>query len=305
MRRIPAWAGFSFKGARDSANRLPACAPTCASRKAAEDEGLGTERIQILLQQQIVVLCNDYKMNTSTQAVPHSHPGPPLMLVALSYTALVIGGIIGGILLSPHAAFPMPYDPVEKAIAYVSAYPSGIRVGSFFQLASALPLGVFVATVVSRLRFLRVRAAGELIALCGGIAAMGMLIVSALADWSLATPGISTSAGAVRALQLLGFAAGGPGFVAPLGLLFAGVSIAAGLNRLIPRWLMWFGIAIAAACELSTLMLLTWTAAIFIPVGRFLGIMWMIGIAASLPKTFASAERGAAGQVVRSVHDLS
>jgi hypothetical protein len=217
------------------------------------------------------------------------------MLVALSYTVLVLGGIVGSILLSPRAAFPMPYQPVERAITYVAAYPMGIRVGSFFQLASAIPLGVFVATVVSRLRFLGVRAAGELIALCGGVAAMVMLIVSALADWSLSTPGITESAGAVRALQLLGFAAGGPGFVAPLGLLFAGVSLTAGLNRLIPRWLMWLGLVIAVASELSTLTLLTWTASIFIPMGRFIGIVWMIGIAATLPKTLASGERKAAG----------
>ena len=212
------------------------------------------------------------------------------MLVALSYTALVLGGIVAGILLSPRAAFPMPYQPVEKAVAYVTAYPEGIRVGSFFQLASALPLGVFVATVISRLRFLRVRAAGELIALCGGVAAMVMLIVSALADWSLSTPQIAGSAGAVRALQLLGFTTGGPGFVAPLGLLFAGVSLAGGLNRLIPRWLMWFGVVIAAAAEMSTLMLLTWSAAIFIPVGRFLGIVWMIAVAATMRKTLVSAD---------------
>jgi hypothetical protein len=217
------------------------------------------------------------------------------MLAALSYTVLVLAGIAGGILLSPRAAFPMPYQPVQTAITYVAAYPRGIRVGSFFQLASAIPLGVFIATVVSRLRFLGVRAAGELIALCGGVAAMGMLIVSALADWSLSTPGITESAGAVRALQLLGFAAGGPGFVAPLGLLFAGVSLAAGLNRLIPRWLMWFGVAIAIASELSTLMLLTWTASVFIPIGRFVGILWMIAIAATLPKSFPVEERRAAG----------
>jgi hypothetical protein len=105
------------------------------------------------------------------------------MLLALSYTVLVLGGIVGGILLSPRAAFPMSYQPVEKAIAYVAAYSIGIRVGSFFQLASAIPLGVFVATVVSRLRFLRVRAARELIALCVGVEPMLMLIVSALADW--------------------------------------------------------------------------------------------------------------------------
>jgi hypothetical protein len=169
------------------------------------------------LQQLIVYDSNDYIMDTNELPASHRHPGPSLMLVALSYTALVLGGIIGGILLSPRAAFPMPYQSVERATAYVAAFPSGIRVGSFFQLASALPLAVFVATAVSRLRFLGVRAAGELIALCGGVVATAMLIVSALADWSLSTPGIAESAGAVRALQLLGFAAGGPGFVAPLG----------------------------------------------------------------------------------------
>jgi len=212
------------------------------------------------------------------------------MLVALSYTVLVIGGIAGGLLLAPRAAFPMPYQPVEREIAYVVAYPMGIRVGSFFQLASAMPLAVFVAAVVSRLRFLGVRAAGELIALCGGVAAVVMLIVSALAGWSLSTPGITESAGAVRALQLIGFSAGGPGFVAPLGLFFAGVSLSAGLSRLIPRWLMGLGLVVAVCSELSTLMLLTWTASIFIPVGRFIGIVWMIGIAAKLPKALASLE---------------
>ncbi len=212
------------------------------------------------------------------------------MFVALSYTFLVLAGIIAGVLLSPRAAFPMPYQPVEKAIAYVAAFPTGIRVGSFFQLASAMPLGVFVATVISRLRFLRVRAAGELIALCGGVAAMVMLIVSALADWSLSTPGIAESAGAVRALQLLGFTAGGPGFVAPLGLFFAGVSLTAGLNRLIPRWLMWLGMAIALSGELSTFMLLSWTASLFIPIARFIGIVWMIGIAATLPQSLTQGD---------------
>jgi len=111
-----------------------------------------------------------------------------------------------------------------------------------------------------------------------------MLIVSAMADWALSTPAIAQSAGAVRSLQLLGFAAGGPGFVAPLGLLFAAVSLTAGLNRLIPRWLMWLGVVLAVACELSTLMLLTWSAAVFIRIGRFGGIVWMIGIAATLAK---------------------
>lgn len=215
-----------------------------------------------------------------------SHPGPPLMVPALSYAVLVLAGIGCGIALAPRGVpFPLPYQPVDRAVAYVAQGGTALRWGSFFQLGSAVPLGVFAAVVVSRLRFLGVRAAGAVIALTGGIGAMVILMVSALADWALSTPGMAQSAGAVRALQLLGFAAGGPGYVVPFGLLAAGVSITAGLHRLIPRWLMWLGVVIAVCSELATFTLVTWKASIFIPVGRFVGILWMIGIAATLTRT--------------------
>ena len=92
-------------------------------------------------------------------------------------------------------------------------------------------------------------------------------------------------------MQALSFAGGGPGFVAPLGLFLAGVSVTAGLHRLIPRWLMWLGILVAAACELATLTLLVWNAAYFIPMGRFLGVVWMIGVAVTLPSVTGGADR--------------
>ena len=51
--------------------------------------------------------------------------------------------------------------------------------------------------------------------------------------------------------DFLQFAFGGPGFAVPLGLFLAGVSISAGLTRLIPRWLMWFGLILAVIGELE------------------------------------------------------
>ena len=72
--------------------------------------------------------------------------------------------------------------------------------------------------------------------------------------------------------------------MAALGLFVAGVSVTAGLHRLIPRWLMWLGIVVASACELATLTLLVWNFAYCIPVGRFISIVWMIGLAATLPR---------------------
>ena len=217
------------------------------------------------------------------------HAGPNLLLLTLVYLGLLIAG---GSTVS--AAFHIPHDSVEAAVAFVAKHNWAIRWGSFCELGSAIPLGIFIAVTVSRLRFLGVRAAGETIAFFGGIGATMMLMFSALCTWSLTRPGIAEATGAVRALQALGFVGGGPGFAVPLGLFLAGVSIAAGLSKLIPRWLMWLGLAVALACELASLTLLNFTAGYFIPVGRFMSIIWMIGVALTLPASIldSAAENG-------------
>ncbi|HEX5234291.1 MAG TPA: hypothetical protein VFW25_03065 [Silvibacterium sp.] len=232
-------------------------------------------------------------MNTSIENPPSSlvrHAGPPLLLLALIYAGLMVAG--GSTL---RAAFAVPHGSAEAAVAYVAQHGWAIRWGSFCELGSAMPLLLFVAVTVSRLRFLRVRAAGEMIALSGGIVASGMLVLSSLATWSLTRPGVAEATGAVRALQAVGFAGGGPGFAVPLGLFVAGVSVTAGLHKLIPRWIMWLGLAVAAACELASLTLLVWQAGYFIPVGRFIGVVWMIAAAVTLPVSMARARAGIRG----------
>jgi hypothetical protein len=216
------------------------------------------------------------------------HKGPPLLLLALVYVGFMIAG---GATVT--AAFAVPHD--SSAVAFVAQHGWAIRWGSFCELASAMPLLLFVAVTVSSLRFLGVRAAGEMIALCGGVVAVGMLMLSPLATWSLTRPGIADATGAVRALQALGFVGGGPGFAVPLGLFVAGVSVTAGLHRLVPRWILWLGIVIAAACELSSLTLLWWNAGYFIPVGRFLGVVWMIAVAVTLPSRVAQEKEETRG----------
>jgi hypothetical protein len=214
----------------------------------------------------------------------HRHRGPNLLLLTLVYTGFMLAG--GSKLV---AAFRFPHGSADKAIAYLAENGWAIQWGSFCELASAIPLGIFTVTTVSRLRFLGIRAAGESIAFLGGVGVTVMLILSALSSWSLTRPGIAETTGAVPALQAISFAGGGPGFAVLLGLFIAGVSIPAGLYRLMPRWLMWLGIVVATACELASLSLLNFKAAYFIPVGRFVSIVWMIGVSLTLPTSIPSS----------------
>lgn len=221
-----------------------------------------------------------------------------MLLLTLIYVGLLVAG---GSRLS--AAFAIPHDSPEKAVAYIAKYGWSIQLGSFFELASAIPLGVFIATSISRLRFLGVNAAGESIAFLGGTGATIMLILSSLANWSLTRPGIAEAAGAVQALRSVSFASAGPAFVVLLGLFIAGLSVPAGMYKLIPRWLMWLGIAVAVACELAMLTVLNFTAGYLIPVGRFVSIVWMIGVSLTLPASITSSgcEREVSGAAANSV----
>jgi hypothetical protein len=207
------------------------------------------------------------------------HSGPNLLLLTVIYVVLLLAG---GSKLRP--AFAIPHDSPQNAIAYMARYGRSIQLGSFFELLSAIPLGLFIATTISRLRFLGTQAAGESIAFLGGIGAIGMLVLSALTNWSLTRPGIAEAAGAAQALRSISFASAGPAFVVLLGLFVAGVSVTASVSRLAPRWLAWLGIAIAVACELATLTVLNFKAGYLIPAGRMGSIAWMIGISLTLPR---------------------
>jgi hypothetical protein len=158
-----------------------------------------------------------------------------------------------------------------------------VRIAAFLQFGSAIPLGIFTATVVSRFQFLGVNVAGITIALFGGLAASFFLASSGLTLWVLSSPGVAELASNARVLQLLAFATGGPGHVVTLGLLLAGISLAGGVTRKLPRWVMWFGVGVATIAELSTLTLISNGAAVLLPLARFPAFVWMICVAFTLP----------------------
>jgi hypothetical protein len=223
------------------------------------------------------------------------HRGPSPGILAIVYTLLFNAGLFfvvsfrapEHLVVSPTAIrpyFPGPWESAETIVTYFQTHPQAVLWCAFLQFGAAIPLGLFTATMVSRLQFLGVRAAGAHIALFGGLMAAFNIAISALVLWVMAYPGIAQEP-ALRALYYIVFAVGGVGFSVPMGLLIAGLSIPAAMIKLLPNWLIVFGLALALIGELSTLSLVIPGALFLIPLTRFPSFIWLILAGFQLPKT--------------------
>ena len=212
------------------------------------------------------------------------HRGPSLVAVGTAFVVLFVASLVVGTLLAGGEHFPSPFGPEAQSAAWFSRHASAVAVTAFLQFGAAIPLGIYTATAVSRLQFLGLRVAGVFIALFGGLAASFFLALSALSQWVLAQSGVAGAPAAMRVLHWFAFATGGPGHIVPLGLLLAGVSVTAGLTRRLPRWMMVFGLIVAAIAELSTLALVLPAAVWLLPLARFPALVWIICAGALLPK---------------------
>jgi hypothetical protein len=209
------------------------------------------------------------------------HRGPSLLALGSVFAALFLASLAAGTALAGGEHFPSPFAPEAATAAYFAQHAQAVAAAAFLQFGAAIPLGIYTATAASRLQFLGLRAAGVFIALFGGLAASSFLALSALTQWVLAQPGTS---GAARTLHWFAFATGGPGHVVPLGLLVAGVAVSAGLTMRLPRWMMIFGLVVAAVAELSSLSLILPAAAWLLPLARFPALVWIVCAGALLPR---------------------
>jgi hypothetical protein len=204
------------------------------------------------------------------------HYGPHLGAVAIVFTALFMVSLVITGAMTQGAAYPKPSWPDDLVRDYFIRFARMVRITSFLQFSAAIPLGVFTATLTSKLRFFGATAAGVNIALFGGIAAAVFLALSGLTGWVISQPTMAAAGSPLHAFQLFAFATGGVGHIAGLGLLLAGAAIPAGMMRLIPRWLMWLGLVTAAFAELSVWSLVFPALYFLIPLGRFPAFIWMI-----------------------------
>jgi hypothetical protein len=211
----------------------------------------------------------------STQSVRFR--GPHLGILAVIFTALFIFGlsyVISFIPGAPH--YPNPYDPPAAITAYFRAHPHDALMCTFFQFLSAIPLGIFTVTVWTRLRWLGVKAAGPSIALLGGLVECVNMIVGSMIAWTMVFPGIAADEGVLRALYYIGFGIGGVGYSVPMGLLIAGIAVPARFMRLLPKWMVVFGVVLGVIGEVSCLALLSPKLTLLIPLTRFPGFVWLI-----------------------------
>jgi hypothetical protein len=218
-----------------------------------------------------------------TKSVDHFR-GPSLILLATVHVLLFAAGLVAAAALRHEASYVTPFAPAEQLRAFFAQNPTAVRVSSFFLFGSAVPFGIFAVTAVSRLRFLGVRAAGTNIALLGGLTATMALLLSGIAGWVLSVPEVTASAQVVKAIDFLNFLLGGVVFAVGFGLLAAGVSVTSYFMRLLPRWQVVLGILVALAGELSSLSLIAFPANFFIPITRYLGIIWMLAAAVALTR---------------------
>ena len=232
-------------------------------------------------------------------ATKGKHLGPNPGVLAIIYTLLFNVGLFFVISFRApeHLAasatavrpyFPGPWESAQTIVAYFQSHPTAVLMCAFFQFGAAIPLGLFAATMTSRLQFLGVRAAGVFIALFGGFMVTINIATSALVLWVMSYPGIAQEAGVLRAFYYVVFAIGGVGFSVPMGLLIAGISVPSLIMRLLPKWLAVFGLVLAVIGELSALSLVIPKLLFLIPLTRFPSFIWLILAGFKLPKTIAS-----------------
>jgi hypothetical protein len=211
------------------------------------------------------------------------HASPPLGIVATVFVVLFNAGLYPVTALGGKPYFPGPGESLNTIAAFFQARPSAVLQCAAFQFGAAIALGIFTATVVSRLRFRNVRAAGVDIALFGGFAtAINMLAASSIL-WTMSYPEVAREPALIQALYRLQFALGGPGFSVPLGLLIAGVSVTGGFAKLLPKWIVILGIVLGIVGVFSWLDILFPQALPLIPLTRFPGFVWIIAVGFALP----------------------
>jgi hypothetical protein len=215
---------------------------------------------------------------------PLHHLGPHLGALAVVYTVLFNAGLYPVTAMASRPYWPGPWEPAEVIVPYFQTHTGPVLTCLFLQFGATIALGIFTASVVSRLQFLGVRSAGPWIALFGGFLTVFNGLAASLAVWTMIHPSVVQTPSVLLGLYYLSYAFGGPGFSVPMGLFIAGVSVPSAFMKLLPKWVIVLGMILAVAGELSWFHLVSPKALFLIPLVRFPGFIWLIATGFALPR---------------------
>lgn len=217
--------------------------------------------------------------------------GPNPGVLAVVSLGILLASLVTSAILTGGQTFVSPFGPADRVQAFFRENVAAVRVGGMLLFGSAVPLGIYAATVYARLLRLGVRVPGPAIGLFGGISATIFLMFSGTVTWLLSRPEITTDITLTHALSFLVFITGGVGFVVGLGLLVAGIAVPSLILRFLPRWLAWTGLVIAGLSELAFLAMTIEPLQFLLPIGRFGGLLWLILAGFLLPSNRAGANQ--------------
>src|SRR5882724_8530067 len=130
-------------------------------------------------------------MNKTENETGSKHRGPNLGLLAIIYTLLFNAGLSFVVSFAGGPHFPGPWESSDVIAAYFQSHSTAALMCGFLQFGAAITLGIYTATLVSRLQFHGVRAAGAHIALFGGLMTVFNMAAAALVQWVMAYPGVA------------------------------------------------------------------------------------------------------------------
>jgi hypothetical protein len=222
--------------------------------------------------------------NAATSTLHHA--SPPLGLVAIIFTILFGVGlcfIVSFRVGEPN--FPGPWESADALVTYFQTHSWEVLMCAFFHFGAAIALGEFVVSTMSRLRFFGVNASGAYIALFGGLMAAFNLMVASAILWVMSFPAVSQNGAALPALYYLQFALGRAGFSVPIAVFMAGVSIPAAFMKLLPKWIVIFGLFLTGIGALSWFSWVFPKLCFLILLTTFASILWMIAAGFTLPNS--------------------
>jgi hypothetical protein len=207
------------------------------------------------------------------------HPG----IIAAVCLGLFVASLVTMAALSHGGTLSSPFS--DDSADFYTRHGLAVRISAWLQLGSSVPLGIYAATMSSRLQRLGMKVPGPVIALFGGASASIMLALSAILTWTAGQDDVAALPELSRALGFIAFGTGGFAHVLGLGLLVAGIAVPSLIRHLLPTPLAWAGLVIAALCELTVLAMVIEPLQPLIPIGRFSALIWIVAAGFLMPRT--------------------